>query len=753
MNTRTRWTLLAVLACLLLNINGLPAGRKKGSRQAAEPKILRYGYRPGDILAYGQVFETENHPAEAKEAVYHVRCEWSVKLAVVGQDGRTFGIAAQYNLVKLEIEGREALERAVGKAAAREILSPYENVTPALARYLVIDDLGEVKNDSYDFNMLPSNVYSFVSRIAVLPGLPLPAGSTYKVGEEESILVQYVGERLESRGSFDVFEANHPSGKAVLAVDRSEGIPDRMEYTTTYLAAGQVRREGYSLVFRNKRTADWAEMQADPDVNKALVLAALSRRDIACEAKVIRDLLGSADPERQNLAAAYCGLRGIPPGLDMVPLLSAANPIVRFNAAKALFKFRGEGGPLRDMAIGADAYLRRRSQNFYDYSTYMVPAPIQKLYASVQRWLFADGPRPEIPDDALGDLREVLRFVKPANSRASGCYKKFLAEDSELKHPYYLRLPEDYDPAEVYPLLVYLGMGDGRGDIALKSVADALKKAGRDSEYVVLVPQAHGKWWEPEAEAAVNAALKTVLQTVSVNTNRIFLAGSSNGGMGTMYYGTHLPEKFAALASNMGFPAVKRDFPGKPAELEPLKNLFNAGVFLSHGKDDDWVTPEGDREAASFLKRNRIPVTFVEIARKGHDVPIGDVLARALEVFEKQRRNPSPPRIDFVMNDPAYPTCYWITILGTTALPARVAAHITGNKVEIETSGVRDLRVSLDETLVDLSRPVSIRINDRDAFQGLLHASSSSILSSAKERTDAQTAYSVSLALTTGPFQ
>jgi hypothetical protein len=219
--------------------------------------------------------------------------------------------------------------------------------------------------------------------------------------------------------------------------------------------------------------------------------------------------------------------------------------------------------------------------------------------------------------------------------------------------------------------------------------------------------------------------------------------------MATMFYGTHMPDMFAALASNMGYPAVDRTFMEKPPEFEPLKNLFNAKVFLSHGSDDELVTPEGDREASSFLRKNHVPVTYVEVPRKGHDVPIEDVLAKALKVFESQKRNPFPKHIDFLMNEPAYPSCYWIKILAYSALPAKVTAKIVGNTVEIETTGVREMKLSLDENMIDLSQPLLVRVNNKDVFQGVLHPSASGILWSAKERMDAQLAYCVSLDLDT----
>jgi predicted esterase len=746
MSPRT-WLTLTLPIFLLAAPVGAAAATQQASGTAPETKTITYRFEPGDVLVYSRVFETENHPVRAEKAKYGVRSEWLVKVAVLGKSGRIAELAVQTNLRKLEIQRREGLESALGKADAADILSPYENFDTALVRHLFVDDAGNVRNDEYDLNMAVSSVCSFMTGIARLPERPIRAGESYPVADEESIDVTYAGETNDERGTFDLFTAVHPSGRAELSIDAGLGVPNRLEYTSTYLAADQVRREAYSLILKSKETSEWADLLDDPDLNKALVLASLSRRDLACDAKLIRSLLSSPDIGRQNVAAAYCGQRGIPDGMDSAELLSAINPVVRFNAAKALFRSRGEAGPLRAMIRDSDPYLRRRALSFLEHAGDMVPTRLRPLTAALQGWLFDGGSLPEVGDADLNDLREALAFVKPENDLVAGCYKKILVNAADRQRPYYLRLPKDYDPAEVYPLFIYLGMGDGRGDIALKAITDAMKTTHRLADFILLVPQAHGKWWDKDVETAVNGVLRTVLRSVSVDTNAIVLAGSSNGGMGTIYFGTHLPDRFIALASNMGFPAVERDFPDKPAEFEPLKNLYNARVFLSHGRDDAWVPPEADRGAAAFLRRNRIPVMYDEIPRKGHDVPITDVLAKALEFFGPKERNPSPSRIEFVMNEPEYPTCYWVTVLATGGLPAKVTARIEGNTVDIKTEKVWDLRLSLDETLVDPTRPVSIRINDREVFRGMLHPSASTVLASAKERGDAQMAYSVSLDL------
>jgi len=741
---------LFVAITIAAGSNLLHAGAATSSApRRLPPRItpIQYQFRTGDLLTYGQVLESENSLQENPKASYRVRLEWQVKMYVLAADPGATWLAVQYNLKSANVSNRAVFERLAGKDEARELLEIYDSLDPEFTRIFKLDGQGANESASYNLTMSSSSIYSFMSRIRRLPAVPFEKGDSYLAREEDTLNVVYEGEQSVPRGTDYVFTAQHPSGRVLLTVSKELGVTDRLEYTASYVAENQTRREGYSFVLRDMRSAPWPGPLSNPLVNKALVAGAIVRPELSCGPDVVKAFLDSSDPGRQSVGAAYCGLRGIPDGLDPQPYLKSRNPLVRFNAAKSVLKYRGDSGPMRALTLDPDVYVRRRAVNFFERSSYMIPASIHALYGAVERWLYEGGSIPAVRVDQDDDIRHVLQFIKPANALMPGFSKNFLENPRDPEHPYYLYLPDDYDPAEVYPVFVYLGMGDGRGDYALSALVNGLKKAGRLSQYILLVPQAHGLWWEPSAEGPLNRILLTMLHSVSVDTNQIYLGGSSNGGMGTMFYGTHLPDRFAALASNMGYPVLERDFLTKPLNLDLLKNLFNAKVFLSHGLDDAHVTPDGDRSAYAQLKKAPVPATLLELPGKGHDIPIADVLGRALAVFETSQRDPFPKRIDFIMNEPAYAACYWIEVEDYSVLPARVTAHITGNTVDVESAGVRQMRLALDENLVDLSKPVIVRVNGRELFNGQLHASAQSLLWSAKERMDAQMGYSVTIAL------
>jgi hypothetical protein len=738
---------LAVIVWLVCAAFGAASVRVR-SAAAPAPVDLKYRFPVGDVLVYTRVFDTENRPAGAGDARYSIHEEWLIEAAVVQRTNGAVGLAMQSSRTALKITGRGGLEKAVGDDDADNLLAPYERAETRSVRYLVVDETGRSLNRNFSLQDAVSFVVDSMKEIFHLPSQPLWEGWAAVTEGEQPLDVVYEGLRGAGAEARHVFSGKHPSGSVRLEIDRNLGVPARFEYSAEYEAAGERRGERSVVLFRGLKKKAWSNWDSDPYVDRALVLGAIARSGLSCRSDIIKSFLTGSDEQKQNLAAAYCALRGIPDGLDMKQFLKSRNPIVRFNAAKALYKFGGDARPLIARMRDDDLYVRRRAASFFSRSTLVLPPDKLPAFWALQTWMYEGG---ELPDEYYGDeegMRDLLRFLKPPNEAVGGCYREFLsASAADRRHPYYLSLPEDYDPAETYPMIVYLGMGDGRGDYAFQSVYNGLREAGALSRFILLVPQAHGKWWDVGVEAAVNRVLASALKSLSVDTNQVYLAGSSNGGMGTIYFGTRLPDRFAALAANMGYPVVDRRFLEEPQNLDILQNLNNAKVFLSHGADDRHVTPEGDRTTAEVLRKADGQVVLRELAGKKHNIDIREVIDEILDVFATERRNPYPRRIDFVMSDPAYPRCFWVEVEGATGPTSQVHALVRGNTIEIKTDGVGRLRLYLDENLLDLSKEVVTMVNGREMFRGLVRPSTADLLLSLKKTADAQEVYAASLEL------
>jgi len=127
--------------------------------------------------------------------------------------------------------------------------------------------------------------------------------------------------------------------------------------------------------------------------------------------------------------------------------------------------------------------------------------------------------------------------------------------------PYRLFIPKAYDPQQRYPLIVWLHGAGGIGtDNAAQIAGDqipgthAWTTPERQAEHpaFVLVPQSSVVWANTASPdlgpnlANVDGILDAVSAEFSIDENRVYLLGQSNGGYGAWNLLSNRPERFAA---------------------------------------------------------------------------------------------------------------------------------------------------------------------------------------------------------------
>lgn len=149
-----------------------------------------------------------------------------------------------------------------------------------------------------------------------------------------------------------------------------------------------------------------------------------------------------------------------------------------------------------------------------------------------------------------------------------------------------VRVPDDYDPARPWPLVVFLhGAGecgtDGQrqGQVGLGPAVAARPELW---PCLVLMPQkpSSAEEWE-EHEQLVLAAITDVQANWNIDADRIALTGLSQGGHGTWLIGARHPELFSCLAPVCGY--------GRARTVAP--RVAKLPVWAFHGLRDDVVDP------------------------------------------------------------------------------------------------------------------------------------------------------------------
>jgi len=259
-----------------------------------------------------------------------------------------------------------------------------------------------------------------MSQIFELPEGQLENGQAYEVEGEAGVKVNYLGET--SRPPYDLyyFTGLHPAGLIIYLINKQLGVPDKLEYTVHYSAAGQNREEKFSLLLAGVQKNQLTELYKDPEIKVAVLKAALTDNNLPISTDLVQELLESKDTELEILAASTCALRGLPPGLNLKPYLKTKNPEVRFNLAKALYLYGGDSGPMQELLTSSDDYLKERAQAFLQRSNYVLADEDRQLYSTLRDWFYNSGPEipPELKNLPVEKLRRLVNFLKPDGQKA-----------------------------------------------------------------------------------------------------------------------------------------------------------------------------------------------------------------------------------------------------------------------------------------------------------------------------------------------
>ncbi len=717
---------------------------------ASEPDglVLRYKRSVGDVITYKQVFYAERQVAPDRPEFFKFRIEWTVKVATIAEKNGHHILAIQYNREQARLLNQKELEAVLSPEEIFDALVEQTDFDLQMTRVVEVDALGRNLNHSYYYNEMFSGLHPLATRLFSLPEKPVYPGLTYEVEAEEPVVMTYRGVIPWVFGEMHVFEGRVAGGRLKANFFKESGLLESLEYAGEYLVNRKLVKETYLYSYLGRKKMTLPEMLGDETLNRALVHAALARDSFRVPASVIKSFLDSHDKGRKRLAAAYCALRGIPGGLELEPYLSDPDPVVRFNAVKALTLQASSPRLMKAIALDPDDPLQARARNFLERSSYFIPETYRQEFSKLQEYIY--GGRESEPDTNIGldKLQMLLKFMKPRGEHLGGFYKKFISNPVTGKiQPYFVYLPVDYDPNELFPVVVYFGGGDGRGDQALTEAYQELMKADEMTSFILVAPQAEGMWWE---EASTEGFLKMateVLSTYSIDTDRIYAAGTSNGAMATFFYGTHLADRFAAIFSNMGYPVVKHSPPETPADAEVLKNLKNTPVYIVHGDSDNMVFPVGSQRAYQTLRRLRYDVQYDELQGRDHDIKLSELRGKMIRWFREKVRNAVPKKLDYVINDRQFNWHYWVRVDKVRALPAQVSAEIdeSKNEVRIKTRNVESLTVFCDGRELDLSREIRIILNNKEVFSGIVEPSAAAVLETIRTRLDPALSFGASV--------
>jgi phospholipase/carboxylesterase len=210
---------------------------------------------------------------------------------------------------------------------------------------------------------------------------------------------------------------------------------------------------------------------------------------------------------------------------------------------------------------------------------------IRALLPPLREYWGADQPRPETAD---APPESAAAMTATTEGRAASVLPP-TASDVPPPHAPLLRvgaggrhggfsayIPEQYDPARAWPLIVALHGGSGNGRDFLWTWVREAKARG----HLVVAPTAVDSTWAEEDAEGLVQILDWLATRFHVATDRVLLTGLSDGGTFTLLYGLAHRERFRALAPLCGV------FHPLNAANGNLERARGTPIYLVHGARD-----------------------------------------------------------------------------------------------------------------------------------------------------------------------
>lgn len=271
------------------------------------------------------------------------------------------------------------------------------------------------------------------------------------------------------------------------------------------------------------------------------------------------------------------------------------------------------------------------------------------------------------------------------------------------------------------------------------------------AEGIYVAPRAPTDTWNLWHEAHIDPLFQRLIDNhvalLGVNPDKVYLLGYSAGGDGVWQLAPRMADRFAAAAMMAGHP--------NEASLLGLRNLPFA-IFMG-GDDAAYGRNKVAAERAAELDRlaREDPGGYPHFVRiyegVGHWMQKRD--SEALPWMAGFRRQAWPKRIVWVQDDVVHRRFYWLQIPAeeTVTERPRMTATVDGQTILVTGEAPASLRLRLSDALVDLDQPLTVSVNGRSAFAGLVPRRASEILASLEERADPATVATAVVVVSAAP--
>lgn len=217
---------------------------------------------------------------------------------------------------------------------------------------------------------------------------------------------------------------------------------------------------------------------------------------------------------------------------------------------------------------------------------------------------------PDKRDDA-----ELAARIAAADHARDGVGAMHVNGPAGTRGAFSLYVPEYYDAARPWPLVVAMHGGSGNGGAFLWSWVREARSRG----VIVIAPTAIGSTWsliDPDADGAnIDRIVAQVASDWNIDRSRRLLTGMSDGGTFTYVLGLRAGCKFTHLAP------VAASFHPLIMGMADADRVRDLPIHIVHGAEDWMFPPEMARMAERALVQAGAKVVYRQIADLSHTYP------------------------------------------------------------------------------------------------------------------------------------
>jgi len=335
--------------------------------------------------------------------------------------------------------------------------------------------------------------------------------------------------------------------------------------------------------------------------------------------------------------------------------------------------------------------------------------------------------------DLLWD--DYVKSVK-TNRKTEWEQKKFTSGKYSMK---YETLQFGQKPVDGWSLYISLHGGGGAPAEVNESQWKnqiALGKRYKPDEGIYLAPRASTDTWNLWHQSHVDDLLDRIISTLvvmqDVNPNRVYVMGYSAGGDGVYQLAPRMADRWAAASMMAGHPND-----AKPDSVRNIGMTLHVGELDSPYKRNTIILEW--KKQLDLLQKND-PEGYQHDVQvhpgKGHWMDMEDRVA--IPWMAKFTRNPLPDRIVWQQDDVTHSRFYWLAVGKKDTKPkTEVIVQKKGQTFTIEKAkDIQELTIRLNDAMVDMDAPITIRNQDNILFQGVVPRTINTLYKTIHERGD-----------------